>query len=165
MTQASPLGLILKVLYKWNCTYLVTQTKTSENQETHVVSFQLAQDLFGLLLGLSLFLFDINDGRGSHAWSVSLAFIAACVCVGDTELCWCDRDSVRHTRKRCVRSTGSPTSLFHHHVSGPLFKNGVRLDELLMASAPASHSGTPTSIRFLPLSPLPIFNFCSSVRK
>lgn len=51
---------------------------TSDNLRPHIVSFQLAQNLFRLLLGLFLFLFNINDGGGSHARSISFTLISTC---------------------------------------------------------------------------------------
>lgn len=44
----------------------------------YVISFQTAQDLFGLLFSLPFLLFNINDGRGSHARGVLLIFICTC---------------------------------------------------------------------------------------
>lgn len=44
----------------------------------YVISFQTAQDLFGLLFSLPFLLFNIYDGRGSHARGVLLIFICTC---------------------------------------------------------------------------------------
>lgn len=44
----------------------------------YVVSFQVAQDLFGLFFCLPFLLFNVNDGRGSHARSILLIFICSC---------------------------------------------------------------------------------------
>lgn len=48
----------------------------------------------------------------------------------------------------------NPTSLFHHHFCRPLFKNGVRLDELWSSpTAPASLPGTSTPLSITAASP------------
>lgn len=44
----------------------------------HTVSFQLAQNLFRLLLCLFLLLFYINYGGGSHARSISFILVRPC---------------------------------------------------------------------------------------
>lgn len=46
---------------------------------TYIIPLQIAQNLFGLLLGLSLLLLNVDDGRGSHARCISLVFITGCV--------------------------------------------------------------------------------------
>lgn len=57
--------------------------------------------------------------------------------------------------RRRRRSGGTPTSLFHHHLRRPLFKNGVGLDEwdIVTSTAPATIPGTTTPFSFPPPSP------------
>ncbi len=56
--------------------------KMTDDQGTYIISLQLAQNLFGLFLGLSLLLFNIDDRWWSHARSVSLIFISTWVTQG-----------------------------------------------------------------------------------
>lgn len=58
-------------------------------------------------------------------------------------------------KARRRRRGGTPTSLFHHHLCRPLFKNGVGLDEwdIITSTAPATIPGTTTPFSFPPPSP------------
>lgn len=132
----------------------------SDGQRTHVFSLQFAQNLFGFLFGLPLLLFDIDDGRGSHARSVSFTLVAPCVC-DRVYMHGCE--TLRREFMSSHFSSSRPTSSFHHRLSRPLLKDGVRLDELAATSAPASFPAAPapTSISIPPLSPRHTFDLWS----
>lgn len=129
----------------------------SDNCGTHIISLQTAQDLFGLLFGLSLLFFNIDDRRGSHARSVSLIFISTCdKQIQDTIM----QMVIRTLDNECL-SSWTPTSLFHHHLRRSLFKNRMGLDDLWTTAAPASVPCTSTTISILPISPWPAVNLGS----
>lgn len=70
----------------------------------------------------------------------------------------------RQNLSQCLcPSAGNPTSLFHHHLRRPLFKDGVGLNDLGSTSAPAPFSGAPSPFSIPLLTPRSTGNLWSNV--